>query len=92
MNEIAESYLNNTLNDVEVQLVSIIVYNETKEIDLTNRDDIHKQINEIIAERYKNFDNNKIDIDGNAILKRITYIVMPIWKLDELAQSFQDKI
>ena len=92
MNEIAEKYLCNTLNNVEVQLVSIVVYNETKNIDLTDRNDILKQIDEIIKERYKNFDNTKINIDGNAILKRITYIVMPIWKLDELAQEFQDKI
>lgn len=92
MNEIAEKYLCNTLNNVEVQLVSIVVYNETKNIDLTDQNDIHKQIDEIIKERYKNFDNTKIDISGNAILKRITYIVMPIWKLDELAQEFQDKI
>ena len=92
MNEIAEKYLCNTLNNIEVQLVSIVVYNETKNIDLTDQNDIHNQIDEIIKEKYKNFNNAKIDISGNAILKRITYIVMPIWKLDELAQEFQDKI
>lgn len=92
MNEIAEKYLNNTLNGVEVRLVSIVVYNETKGINLTDQEDIRRQIDEIIKGRYKDFDNSKIDIDGNAILKRITYIIMPIWKLDELAQSFQDKI
>ncbi|MCQ2470412.1 MAG: DUF1837 domain-containing protein [Clostridia bacterium] len=92
MNEIAERYLNNKLPDVKVRLVSIVVYNETDKLNLTDRDDILKQIDEIIEKRYKNFDNNKINIDENAILKRITYIVMPIWKLDELAQSFQDKI
>ena len=92
MNDIAEKYLCNKLDNVEVQLVSIVVYNETKSIKLTNQDDIRKQIDDIIKERYEKFDNSKIDIDNNAILKRITYIVMPIWKLDELAQEFQDKI
>ena len=92
MNEIAEKYLCNTLDNVEVRLVSIVVYNETKKVNITDQNDIRKQIEEIIEERYKDFDKAKIDINGNAILKRITYIVMPIWKLDELAQEFQDKI
>lgn len=92
MNEVAEKYLNNTLDNVEVRLVSIVVYNETKKLNITNQIEIHKQISDIIEERYKSFDKSKIDIDNNAILKRITYIVMPIWKLDELAQDFQDKI
>ena len=92
MNEIAEKYLCNTLDNVEVRLVSIVVYNETKKVNITNQNDIRKQIEEIIKARYKDFDKTKIDINGNAILKRITYIVMPIWKLDELAQEFQDKI
>lgn len=92
MNEIAEKYLSNTLENVEVRLISIVVYNETREITKSNRDEIRKQIEEIIKARYKEFDNDKIKIEENAILKRITYIVMPIWNLDELAQNFQDKI
>ena len=92
MNEIAEKYLTNTLKDVEVQLVSIVVYNETKEINLTNRADIIAQIDDIIAQRYKSFENSKIDIDKKPILKRITYIVMPVWELEKLAEEFQDKI
>lgn len=92
MNEVAEKYLNSTLDNVEVRLVSIVVYNETKKLNITNQSEIRKQISDIIEERYKSFEKSKIDIDNNAILKRITYIVMPIWKLDELAQNFQDKI
>lgn len=92
MNEIAEKYLNNTLDNVEIQLVCLVVYNETKNINITNQDDIRKQIDKIIEDRYEDFDNAKIDISGNAILKRITYIIMPVWKLDELAQEFQNMI
>lgn len=92
MNEIAESYINNTLDNVEVHLVSIVVYNETQNVDITSEDDIKRQIEEIIAERYKNFNNEKIDIKNNPILKRITYIVFPVWELENLAQEFQNKI
>lgn len=92
MNEIAESYINNTLDNAEVHLVSIVVYNEIQNVDITSEADIKRQIEEIIAERYKNFNNEKIDIKNNPILKRITYIVFPVWELENLAQEFQNKI
>lgn len=92
MNDIAEKYLINTLDNVEVHLVSIVVYNETKKLNITSQEEIRKQIIQIIEDRYKSFDKSKIDIENNPILKRITYIVMPIWKLDELAKEFQNKI
>lgn len=92
MNEVAEKYLNNTLENVEVHLVSIIVYNETNKLNITSQEEIRRQIIKIIEERYKGFDKSKIDIEKHPILRRITYIVMPVWKLDELAKEFQSKI
>lgn len=92
MNDIAEKYLNNTLNNVEVHLVSIIVYNETSKLTITSQEEIRQQIKKIIEDRYMNFDKRKINVEENPILNRITYIVMPIWKLDELAEKFQNKI
>ena len=89
MNKIAEDYLNNKLDPVEIHLVSIITYNEISKINKTNQKDIQAQIESVIEERYKNFDNSKIDIDNNSILKRITYIVFPVWDLKELAERFQ---
>ena len=92
MNMIAEEYLNNKLEDVEVHLVCVVVYNETNNLDITNKADIRNQIEEIITKRYENFDNTKIDIEHNAILNRITYIVFPVWKLEELVRDFQNKL
>lgn len=92
MNKIAEDYLNNNLDPVEIHLVSIITYNETAEIRKTSQTEIQKQIEKIIEEKYKNFDNTKIDINSNPILKRITYIVFPIWNLRELAERFQNML
>ena len=92
MNKIAESYLNNTLSGVQVQLVSIVVYNETKPLNQTTEEDIKKQIQTIIEERYKDFENSKIDIKKHPILKRITYIVLPVWGLDQIAKDFQNKL
>ena len=53
------------------------------------RDEILQKITKVIENRYSNFDKDKIDIKNNAILKRITYIIFPIWKLDELVSVFQ---
>lgn len=92
MNEIAENYLNNTLKPVEIQLVSIVTYNELSKINKIDEDAIRNDIEKIIEERYRNYDNNRIDISKNPILSRITYIVFPVWDLKELANKFQKLI
>ena len=92
MNEIAEKYLNNTLKPVEIQLVSIVTYNELSKINKIDEDTIRNDIEKIIEEKYRNYDNNKIDISKNPILSRITYIVFPVWDLKELAEKFQKLI
>jgi len=90
MDKIAESYLNGTMENCEVHLVSIITYNETEELKTTNQSDILAQIKRIIEKRYRDFSNDKINITTNPILNRISYIAFPIWDLKQLAQTFQD--
>ena len=92
MNKIAEDFLNNKLKPIEIHLVSIIIYDETKPINKTNQDEIQEQIEMIIKDRYKNFDDSKIELDKNPILNRITYIVFPVWELKELAEKFQNML
>lgn len=92
MNEIAEQYVNNKLANVEVHLVCIVVYNETSDIKGDSKDEKIKKIKKIIENKYSKFDKNKIDMENNSILKRITYIIFPIWKLDELAKTFQQML
>lgn len=92
MNVVAEKYLNNTLKSVEIQLVSIVTYNELSKIDKIDENTIRNNIKKIIEDRYRNYDKNKIDMNKNPILSRITYIVFPIWDLKELAKKFQKLI
>lgn len=92
MNEVAEKYLSNTLKSVEIQLVSIVTYNELSKIDKVDENTIRNNIKKIIEDRYRNYDKNKIDIRNNPILSRITYIVFPVWDLKELADKFQKLI
>ena len=92
LNKIAEDYINNDLENVEVHLVCLIAYNEKTKLKITSQQEIHNQIKKIIENKYSSFDNNKIDIKSNPVLNRITYIVFPIWKLEELAKEFQNMI
>ena len=92
MNVVAEKYLNNTLKSVEIQLVSIVIYNELSKIDKIDENTIRNNIKKIIEDRYRNYDKNKIDMRKNPILSRITYIVFPVWDLKELAEKFQKLI
>lgn len=92
MNVVAEKYLNNTLKSIEIQLVSIVTYNEISQIDKIDENTIRNNIKKIIEDRYRNYDKNKIDMNKNPILSRITYIVFPVWDLKELAEKFQKLI
>lgn len=92
LNKVAEAYLNNTLKPIEVHLVSLITYNETHKLKITDEDDIKKQIETVIEDKYKSFENAKIDLNKHPILTRITYIVFPVWNLKELAERFQKLI
>lgn len=89
---VAEKILTNRLPNTKIELVSLVLYNETKPIKLISEDDIKSQIEKIIQDRYASFDKSKIKIDENPILNRITYIIFPIWKFEELAQEFQKLI
>lgn len=92
MNRVAEDYLNNALENVEVHLVSIVAYDENNKLEFDSEAGIRKQIESIIAERYRSFDKNKIDVEEHPILKRITYIVFPVWDLKGLVEEFQNMI
>lgn len=92
MDAIAESILENTLPNVEVELVSLVLYNENQVVSGNNESEIKEQIKNIVQNRYKDFDNKKIPIEDNPILRRITYIVFPIWKFEELATEFQNML
>lgn len=92
MNQVAEDYLNNKLENVEVHLVSIITYDENQKLNFNSETGIRNQIEKIIAERYRSFDSNKIDLEKYPILRRITYIIFPVWDLKGLVEEFQKLI
>lgn len=90
MNLIAEAYINKSLKKTKIHLVDFIMYNETQKLSITDEDDIKNQINTIIKERYSKFKNENIDIENNPILSRITYVLFPVWEIENLAELFKD--
>lgn len=92
MIEIAESYLSKNMKDININLVNIVIYNEEQMLNMTDEEDIKMQIESLIENRYKDFNNNIIDTKDSSAVKRITYIIFPIWELEELIKLFQDKI
>ncbi len=87
--EVAEKYKNCNLENVEIHLVNIIIYNETEQID--KKEDIKQQIESIIKERYEKFDFSKID-EKNPIVQRINYIIFPIWEFSKLLDKFFENL
>lgn len=92
MNGVANELIAGKLLNVEVRLVAVIAYNESSSIDIDNERHIRQQIKDIIEGRFRKYNNTKIDLGQNPILKRITYVVFPIWEMRELLEKFQEMI
>jgi predicted DNA-binding ArsR family transcriptional regulator len=87
--KIAQEYKNGVLKNVEVHLVSIITYNETKAVTLSSETEIKSQIMKIIAERGKALDKKLFEAIPSHLLPRFNYIIMPIWDMKNLLAEFQ---
>ncbi|MCL2050750.1 MAG: DUF1837 domain-containing protein [Lachnospiraceae bacterium] len=85
---LATALVNGEIKDAEFHLVSIVAYEETNAKNGKKREEILGAIKKVVENRYRKFDNNKIDISTNPILNRITYIVFPVWKFEELIRDF----
>lgn len=91
LNDVADDFIEGRLKNSEIHPVNVIIYNESCKRKEVVENLIKKETEEIIKNRFKDFDNKRIDIK-NPIIQRITYIVFPIWELDDLATRFQKMI
>ena len=73
-------------------MVAVIAYNEKSPIEIDNEGHIRQQIKGIIERKFSGYNNAKIDLEQKPILKRITYVVFPIWEMRELLEKFQEMI
>lgn len=90
--EIATAYKNGTLKNVEVHLVSIITYCETKSLSKSSENQIKQNIIEIIEERGKAVERDCFSVIEAGLHPRFNYILLPVWELDTLIAEFQKYI
>lgn len=90
--EIATAYKNGTLKNVEVHLVSIITYCETKSFNKSNESQIKQDIIKAIEERGQAVERNCFSIIDEGLHPRFNYILLPVWELDKLIGDFQKLI
>lgn len=89
LESVAKNYKDGTLPNVSFEIVCLIAYNENKKIDGDNETDIKEAIKNIIVDRCKTIEDDCYTAVQSNILKRINYIIFPIWELDSLLDEFQ---
>lgn len=92
LQDIVKNYKDGSLENVQFELVCLIAYNETNKISGDCEDSIKENIKSVIKDRCSKFDNLKFNGIEPNLLKRINYIVFPIWELDKLLDDFQNKV
>lgn len=89
---IAESYKDGTLKNVEVHLVSVIIFNETDVFDKNDEEQIKEDIIKIIERRCEKINKKTFTGIDKGLYPRFNYIFFPVWKLGELIENFQTQI
>ena len=86
LKDIAHSILSNKLDPITLHPVSIIIYNETREF--IDGDSMHEQIKAAILHQCSKIDSSIYSEINNIALSRFTYIIIPVWQLDNLLNEF----
>jgi len=94
LEQVARAYKNGTLKNVEIHLVCLIAYNETKDFKRVSQDQIKAEILSTISERCKTLKTDTYDVfNGNdTMLARMNYIIFPFWEMKHLIGEFQKAI
>lgn len=91
LEQVAIKYKKGTLKNVFFELVCLVAYNETNKINGECESTIKSSIVKTIEKRCYSLDDKIYDSISSNVLKRINYIVFPIWELDKLLDIFQNK-
>lgn len=92
LEDIAKKLKHNELKDAKFELVCLVAYNETNNIDGNEEEEIKTSIKNIIVDRCKTIEVNCFDEIEEKILKRINYIIFPFWEFDQLLEKFGRKV
>ena len=88
LQEIAEKYKSNSLENVKYELICMLVYEEDEFVGM-NQQEKENAIRQSIDAKTKSFDKNKFNSIDPALLSKIHYIFFPIPNLEALLSKFE---
>lgn len=88
MKPVAAKILKNQIDGIRIHPTSIIIYNETTKLYGANPEDMKKEIQDAIVSQCGKISLDTYKSISAPALARMTYIIMPVWNLDELLDEF----
>lgn len=88
LQEIAKKFKEGTLENVNLDLVCLIAYNENINVSDENEDKIRDNIEAAIKQRFEKVDSKSFDGINDHLIKRIHYLVMPFWNFEKILEEF----
>lgn len=92
MESVAKKFKENKLENVRFELVCIIIYNESKQIQSDNEKSIKDEIQKIVLDRCSNISKDFYQNYDKRILNRIHYIIFPVWELNKVLDEYEMKM
>lgn len=88
LQEVAEKYKNNALENVRYELICMLVYEENDFAGM-NQQEKEEAIKQSIETKTRSFDQTKFDSIDSALLSKIHYIFFPIHDIETLLSKFE---
>ena len=92
MEIIAKKYKENKLENMRYELVCIIIYNESKQIQSDNENSIREEIQRIVVDRCSKLSKDFYSNYDKRTLNRIHYIIFPICELQKVLEEYEKKM
>lgn len=88
LQKVATNLKDGQLSNVRFELVCLVTYEETKQIDGPTEKEIKTNIEACIAERWNKVPDDIYNDMKTHVVDRINYVVFPVWGLSELLVDF----
>lgn len=89
---VSEKILSNQINGLRINPVSIIIYNETHRFSASCEEDMRAEIKAAILKQCEKVLDKSYEGISSQVLQRMTYIVLPVWGLDEVLSKFVEAL
>ncbi|MEX8506225.1 DUF1837 domain-containing protein [Leptothrix ochracea] len=89
LEKVAKDFKDGNCKNARIELVCLIAYNETVDIDGTDEKTIKNNIEKCLNKRWSQCSDTLYVGVRKPIIERIHYVAFPIWHLDKLLGAFQ---